>query len=71
MNENKRELKYSDLMDRKSLAKMFGVSTMTIYTWQQRALPYVRIGSKTYYFEQSVLEWLKSRETVETEGENT
>lgn len=59
------QLKLDDLIDRKELAKMFGVSEPTVRRWQARGLPYVRLGVKVFFFEQDVVNWMGALRRVE------
>lgn len=56
-----------ELLTTDMVAEIFGVSKATIYEWRmRRAMPYLKLGQKTYFLESSLQSWLKSRETTDS-----
>jgi len=53
-----------ELLTNDMAAEVFGVSKDTIRRWREdKGMPHIRVGSKTYFLESSLQNWLKSRET--------
>ena len=56
-------------LNRKGIAKYFGVSESTISNWVSLGMPVAIINGRKLYGKQSVNQWLKSHETP-SQGQN-
>ena len=53
------------LLNESELASLLGLSAWTVRRWRlSEGLPVIKIGGRFLYRFESVLEWLKTRETV-------
>jgi len=52
----------SDIITEKTLAKILDVETGTLRAYRKKGLPYIKIGSKTYFSQKSVYIWLLKQE---------
>ena len=52
----------SDIITEKILAKILDVKTETLRAYRKKGLPYIKIGSKTYFSQKSVYIWLLKQE---------
>jgi excisionase family DNA binding protein len=52
-----------------ALAKALGVSKATVYKWRESGLRTIKLGNTVLFHEESVVQWLKSKETTESPQE--
>ena len=65
------ELKLESLISEKALAKALGISRASLLKYRSKGCPYLRIGGKVFYQEQSFMEWIMEncRRTMDSEPE--
>ena len=51
-----------DIITEKTLAEILSIKTETLRTYRKKGLPYIKIGSKTYFSQKSVYIWLLKQE---------
>ena len=52
------ELKLENLISEKALSKALGISRATLLKYRSKGCPYLRIGGRVFYGEQSFMEWI-------------
>ena len=52
------ELKLENLISEKALAKALGISRAPLLKYRSKGCPYLRIGGRVFYGEQSFMEWI-------------
>jgi len=52
----------SDIITEKVLAKILDIKMGTLRDYRKKGLPYIKIGSKTYFSQKSVYIWLLKQE---------
>ena len=56
-------MKALDLITLEELKERLQVDQKTIYNWRKHnGLPYVKIGRRLYFREETILEWIKKNE---------
>ena len=61
----------AEFISQESLAEALGVRKDTITSWRrERALPAIRLGTRTYFHIPTVAGWLKAQEAVATSAED-
>ena len=51
-------LSVDQLISEKNLAEALGISKQVLYGFRQKGLPWLNIGGKVFYHEQTFMEWL-------------
>ena len=54
-------------LNRKEVAKYFGVAESTISYWATLGMPVANIDGRKLYGKQSIIQWLKSKEETKSE----
>ena len=54
-----------DIITEKTLAEILTIKTGTLRTYRKKGLPYIKIGSKTYFSQKSIYIWLLKQEQGE------
>lgn len=57
-----------EFISAENLTKHLGVTRAVLSRWQDRGLPYIRIGLRLYFREASVAGWLAGQEKVRQQG---
>ena len=52
----------TDIITEKTLAEILGIKTDTLRGHRKKGLPYIKVGSKTYFSQKSVYIWLLKQE---------
>ena len=53
-----------DIIPEKTLAEILDINTSSLRSYRKKGLPYIKVGSKTYFSQKSVYIWLLKQERV-------
>ena len=62
------DLKLEKFMPHETLANILGIKSGLLREWRKKGLPFIRIGTKVFYHETEVCQWLKNQSMTFTEA---